>query len=393
MQVRRLSQGMVGMTGLLRRWQIPACCDIRSGASAWLQRLLRIPCGNTSPPWGRGRACGGRRTCEGSPERSPSGAGLRLCMLELAVLSRPPYLPSIGPVLPPTGWTTPGPGPRGPPSQPNLLRFAPACWARDESPCAPRMRCRVLICLPVYPTSNPVPQPASHSYAASHIAASHGVVSRGDYVAAGAGYLGRSAGKWYFEVEALQAEGIARVGVAGTNFRETALGEGKEASWAVNSRGFIVHRHAPDCAASRRRSRARPWPHAWLLPEHVEASRPRGAAGKIGSVAPRAPCVLTCSGEPLILRVRGSGQGGANVAPGWFTGGGVLGVAVDLDAGALLCTTGAHRQCASSRAPLALRLTDERGCCAPQGARPAGPRASPRASARAPPSAGPCSPP
>ncbi len=35
------------------------------------------------------------------------------------------------------------------------------------------------------------------------------------------------------------------------------------------------------------------------------------------------------------------------VAPGWFTAGGVLGVAVDLDAGALLCTTGAHRRAAA----------------------------------------------
>ncbi len=67
--------------------------------------------------------------------------------------------------------------------------------------------------------------------------------SGGGWVAAGAGYAGRSSGKWLFEVEVLAASGSARVGIAGTNFRKTKVG-GDEASWAIFFDGDTSHRCA-----------------------------------------------------------------------------------------------------------------------------------------------------
>ncbi len=63
--------------------------------------------------------------------------------------------------------------------------------------------------------------------------------SRRTSVAAGAGYLARSSGKWRFEVEVVEAKGFASVGVAGTNFSEQYVGA-DEASWPAR------FRQAPD---------------------------------------------------------------------------------------------------------------------------------------------------
>ena len=66
----------------------------------------------------------------------------------------------------------------------------------------------------------------------------------GDWATAGAGYVGRSAGKWCFEVEVLEAEGQAEVGIAGTNFRGSDIGGFAEA-WAIYNSGNTFHRLVP----------------------------------------------------------------------------------------------------------------------------------------------------
>ncbi len=70
-----------------------------------------------------------------------------------------------------------------------------------------------------------------------------------DWVTAGAGYAGRSGGKWFFEVEVLDAVGYATVGIAGTNFRGAIRAEigTDELAWAIYSgTGRTYHRHVPD---------------------------------------------------------------------------------------------------------------------------------------------------
>ncbi len=62
--------------------------------------------------------------------------------------------------------------------------------------------------------------------------------------------MGRSGGKWFFEVEVLDAVGETRVGIAGTNFRGSKVG-GDEVSWAIYTDGDTSHRLVPDCASPR----------------------------------------------------------------------------------------------------------------------------------------------
>ncbi len=67
---------------------------------------------------------------------------------------------------------------------------------------------------------------------------------------AGAGYLGRSAGKWFFEVEVLETaeRAMVTIGVAGINFRADLVGE-DDLSWAIDEDGKTYHRLAPNGSA------------------------------------------------------------------------------------------------------------------------------------------------
>jgi hypothetical protein len=51
---------------------------------------------------------------------------------------------------------------------------------------------------------------------------------------AGAPYLSKAAGRVWLEVEAVEAGGFARVGIAGTNFCGSILGE-DATSWSIAS--------------------------------------------------------------------------------------------------------------------------------------------------------------
>jgi hypothetical protein len=173
----------------------------------------------------------------------------------------------------------------------------------------------------------------------------------GGFVAAGAGYLGRSAGKWLFEVEVLQAQGHARVGIVGADFRLTKIG-GDEGSWAIFIAGSTAHRRVPDCRKHRLHAVARRYlasaprsPSPRLLP-FTRPLRLSSRTPDLRRACARRP-VLTCPVPPHISCAHGSGSVGEKVVPGWFVAGGVLGVAVDLDAGALRCTTGARRHAAA----------------------------------------------
>ena len=53
----------------------------------------------------------------------------------------------------------------------------------------------------------------------------------------GAGYMGLSSGKVFFEIEVLEKKGKMYVGFAGTNFQEERLGLG-QCSWAIEEDGF-----------------------------------------------------------------------------------------------------------------------------------------------------------
>ncbi len=96
-----------------------------------------------------------------------------------------------------------------------------------------------------------------------------GIGGSGDSASAGAGYLGRSAGKWLFEVEVLQArDWQVMVGIAGTNFRGEFVGW-NTASWAVGSYDGIMmsfHRHAERSLAERAATAPPP-----LLPARLPA--------------------------------------------------------------------------------------------------------------------------
>ena len=46
-------------------------------------------------------------------------------------------------------------------------------------------------------------------------------------------------------------EGVALVGIAGSNFREEYVGK-DEMAWAIRSEGMLVHRHVADRAAAER---------------------------------------------------------------------------------------------------------------------------------------------
>ena len=62
----------------------------------------------------------------------------------------------------------------------------------------------------------------------------------------GAGYLGCSSGKVWYEVDVCAAEGGVCVGIAGTGFREADVGKDwSGASWGLlSSNGCALHRHA-----------------------------------------------------------------------------------------------------------------------------------------------------
>jgi hypothetical protein len=117
----------------------------------------------------------------------------------------------------------------------------------------------------------------------------------GGWAAAGAGYLARSAGKFCFEVEVLKAQGEALIGVAGTNFRGTAVGGGEatsEASWGVYTDGRLRHRQASVCVSDTRvASIIYPRVRAPIgSPSPTHSDRPSEPPHPGNSLACRLPC-------------------------------------------------------------------------------------------------------